>query len=158
MGSSPPDAMRIEALCLTLCLSLALVAAHPSGLECGNDNTTRLSVGQTIMGNKVVAAPADAPVKLSINGDDVTVTAPAGTYFALKSFGKGAKLTLSDKEAHMAPSENCTNQIYTNTTSTTYTLKQHGATRLVVGYNIGANSGSAPTVALVSAGSLHLLH
>ena len=132
---------------------LAVLHAHPSSLECGDDATTRLSVGSTIMGAPTVAAAAgqtDIVVKSTGNGG-ITITANTGFYFAAKAFGDGAVLTTSS--AIVPFTSNCTNQVYFNGTGAeapaTYTLIANKATSsIAVGYAAMPGAVSLVTLAL----------
>ena len=140
----------IRFIALLVAAASVAVLAHPAGLECGTDATSRLQAGQTIMKASVVDA-TDATVKVTVDGDKVTVTTPLAYYFAARAFGPGAELTLDGSDSFLLATANCTQQIYTNTTNPTagsYTFSQKGATSIVVGYAIKPGVVSLVTTAL----------
>ncbi len=127
------SSLRFVAL-LVAATSVA-VLAKPNLLECGTDATSRLQVGQTIMGHPVANA-ADAAVKVAVNADKVTITTPFGTYFTARAFGPGAELALNSPEFFLGATKGCNQQIYTKAPNfrSTYTFSQKNATSIVVGY------------------------
>ena len=130
---------------------LSFTRAHPAGLECGTDATSRLTVGSTIMNAPTVAAGPghEADVSATATGNVVTIKPSLGYFFAAKAFGSGA--TISPPTGLIAMTTNCSNQVYFNGTGTEapadYTVTvSAGTTKVVVGYAKGPGAVSLITV------------
>ena len=138
--------MKISAACLLLASG---ASAHPAGLECADDATTRLVVGKTIMGHPVAAAPAANPVAIAYDtySQTLSVTAAAGVFFAVRA-SDGVSLydlAAAGTGATVAMSTNCTSQAYLNSTALgsmpstmTLSLSPRGPATITVGYGTGA--------------------
>jgi len=100
--------------------------AHPASLECGTDETTRLSVGSTIMGKRVgTSGLLDGVIVGNTCYGGVmmywSVQAPNGTFFAARVMGGGAideeslrnQSTL--KITGQSGPDHCPQQLYTDT-------------------------------------------
>eukprot|EP00729_Bicosta_minor_P017196 gene17196-19217_t len=78
---------RTAALALAM---LALSEAHPGGLECGTDATTRLQIGATVMSGPVTAGDSKSDkIKVKTNfksktGLTVNIHAHESMYFAVR--------------------------------------------------------------------------
>jgi len=132
--------------------TLSVALAHPAGLECGTDATSRLKIGATIMGTAVTEAPANqTSIAVTVTGHHVQIKAAAGVYFAVRAFGDGA--ALFDFPAPILATANCSVQGYLNGTvdpppAKIYTLQHNDKTdRIVVAY---ATPESAGAVSLVT--------
>jgi hypothetical protein len=67
----------------------ALVIAHPGGLECGTDTTSRLTLGATVMGGPVTEGTdgvVDVHFKLGQAGEPSIVTVSVHKTVATKLF------------------------------------------------------------------------
>ena len=145
----------------TACIALALVAAlsHPIALECGDDTTSRLKVGATIMGQPVVAGPekGGGAEIMSITKSLVTFKAFNPNYFAVKAFGEGATLYCHEGYNNVTNDiANCTSQAVLLSDMTKgkvpgviapqfFTCNHKHATSITIGY-----SAAGPPVAIVS--------
>jgi hypothetical protein len=135
MKSTPFLLAASAVLCAGLC------SAHPASLECGTDQTSRMQIGQVVMGGAVAAgSPADGvQVAYDAKSGAVGVVAPKGFYFAVKMFGGDLKTT----NPNLVATSNCTSQFYTTTGNgglfnLTASLSSTSAPYIAVGYS---NSG-----------------
>ena len=123
-------------------LCAGLCSAHPEELECGTDQTSRLQIGQVVMGGAVAAgSPADGVhVAYDAKSGAVRVVAPKGYWFAVKMFGGDLNTTNPNL---VGTSYMCTSQFYTTTGNggvfnLTASLSSTSAPYIAVGYS---NSG-----------------
>eukprot|EP00038_Savillea_parva_P027723 m.61122 g.61122 ORF g.61122 m.61122 type:complete len:204 (+) comp8003_c2_seq1:29-640(+) len=152
-----PTALVATALVATAMLT-APTHAHPSGLECGTDSTTRLQLGKTVMEGPVTDGSFNAdgvevsfrlgkekePSEVYVSVDKTVATA---MFFAARIVGPGT-LRIAKGNPFLAMTANCTKQLYTNVTSNhgVYVFYAEGATeasRIHVGYSDKGPKGIA---------------
>ena len=153
-SSSSRWAAAVAALFVASLVTVSVVFAHPSSLECGTDATTRLAVGKAIMGMNTIAGDPKADnitvtVKTLGTAKSVVVDAGANNFFALRLMGGGS---LAPADATLNLTSQCNVQVYTpNGAGGKYVAAIKGGAaggKVVLGYN---SQGPAVAVKIIEA-------